>query len=605
MDQVFDKWLQALDSFRNSVTKDLDEIRRHKREIQQLRQEIAYDLSGGYFLRDEKRLVLSAPEIIIGNVDRSGESIGEGNIVIIRGGNVNVEGIGKTGKIEIKAPGIYNIAVDPGPDGKDMAIGSISEIVSQAQSIDMQAHNESEFFTSKFDLPSAGGINIKADKKIKLDSGKKSKARKNSLSDLQKELEDQKKEEEKKADKIKKQFEENLNKIKKLIESHTENITDENKLRANIQNLFEINDEFKIRAKHLAALFQYYGESIAALAETNRQLNATKAQKDKVVTGDDFTKKTTGANITINSEKVNINSVDGEGTIRENPEAAISLNALNINLTSLKKDKSLIDKGNINLTAQTVGISTLDTLDEEKDGQGKLKKGNYPAKGDVIIKSKNVSLKSVDYEFKDNKKKEKSLTAGGRLSARFENVNIETTDTEGKATGKISLNSKKLKLRSMDLDKDSRKPKELSKDSSAILLSNVMFIGDSKQESNAVQIFSDTVRLFGKSSVVLSQGKDYDSNIAMTDKNMAFNSGNVEFISKATKLYSDIKITEGSLTAPTATITELEVKSNLKTPSITDGFSTGGAPLKTSAKKSDPPLVYDEENADADDGTRD
>ena len=70
MEYSFDTWKQALTDFQKSVTKDLEEIRRHKEEVQQMKEEIFSALNGGYFLRDDQRIVISAPEIIIGNVDR-------------------------------------------------------------------------------------------------------------------------------------------------------------------------------------------------------------------------------------------------------------------------------------------------------------------------------------------------------------------------------------------------------------------------------------------------------------------------------------------------------------------------------------------------------
>ena len=72
MDYSFDNWKKALEDFKSSVDKDLEEIRRHKEEIRQVKAEIMSALGGSFYLRDPKRIVISAPEIVIGDVDRDG-----------------------------------------------------------------------------------------------------------------------------------------------------------------------------------------------------------------------------------------------------------------------------------------------------------------------------------------------------------------------------------------------------------------------------------------------------------------------------------------------------------------------------------------------------
>ena len=109
MGYIFDDWKQILNDFQSSVEKDLAEI--HK-PVQQMKTEIFDRLDNGKYICDEHRIVLSAPEIIIGHVDKSGDLKG-GSKVIIRGTEVNVEGVGEAGTIINRAPVIQQTAVDP------------------------------------------------------------------------------------------------------------------------------------------------------------------------------------------------------------------------------------------------------------------------------------------------------------------------------------------------------------------------------------------------------------------------------------------------------------------------------------------------------------
>ena len=75
MDYIIKDWEKKMSAFESSVEKDLKEIRKCKADIQQMRNEIQREKQGNYFVRDAQRIILSAPEIILGNVDPDGEMI--------------------------------------------------------------------------------------------------------------------------------------------------------------------------------------------------------------------------------------------------------------------------------------------------------------------------------------------------------------------------------------------------------------------------------------------------------------------------------------------------------------------------------------------------
>ena len=71
-DYIFDDWKTMLGSFQDCVQKDLEEIHKQKAEIQQMKADLYKEMEGFKYYRDEQCLILSAPKVIIGNVDESG-----------------------------------------------------------------------------------------------------------------------------------------------------------------------------------------------------------------------------------------------------------------------------------------------------------------------------------------------------------------------------------------------------------------------------------------------------------------------------------------------------------------------------------------------------
>ena len=154
----------ALEKFQQNVKKDIEEIRSQKDEIQRIKQDILDNLEKGRYIRDDNRIIISAPEIIIGNVDKSGILWGGGSKVVIRATNIDLEGVGTgtsgIGSIVSRAPSIRQIAVDPGKDGIEQVVKPISEIVSQAQNIVLRGENADDYFPQSSLSNSGSGIHL-------------------------------------------------------------------------------------------------------------------------------------------------------------------------------------------------------------------------------------------------------------------------------------------------------------------------------------------------------------------------------------------------------------------------------------------------------------
>ena len=141
MDYIFKQWQQKLAEFEKNVEKDLEEIRKCKAEMQQMKLETISRQQRGQYIYDPERIILSAPEIVIGHCDADGNVYqGSGSTIVIHGNQVNVHGVGEAGQVEMRAPSIRQIAEDPGVDGHEHVVGSLSEVVSQARTIVIQSN---------------------------------------------------------------------------------------------------------------------------------------------------------------------------------------------------------------------------------------------------------------------------------------------------------------------------------------------------------------------------------------------------------------------------------------------------------------------------------
>ena len=172
--EQFKYWQEALDDFQKNVEKDLNEIRRYKSEVQQMKIDLIDHLEKGRYVRDDQRVIISAPEIIIGNVDKSGTLCGHSKI-ILRGTDICLDGIGAgasgVGSIVSRAASIRQIAVDPGMDGQENVAKDISEIVSQARNVIIRSEKQANDVFPAYGLSGTdGGITLSTDGQISLNA---------------------------------------------------------------------------------------------------------------------------------------------------------------------------------------------------------------------------------------------------------------------------------------------------------------------------------------------------------------------------------------------------------------------------------------------------
>lgn len=585
--EQFTDWQSALEKFQQNVKKDIEEIRSQKDEIQRIKQDILDNLEKGRYIRDDNRIIISAPEIIIGNVDKSGILWGGGSKVVIRATNIDLEGVGTgtsgIGSIVSRAPSIRQIAVDPGKDGIEQVVKPISEIVSQAQNIVLRGENADDYFPQSSLSNSGSGIHLSTNGQISIDATLPCDTLSESLEQEEKALNTQINDLNQTASQAKSTVASLVSHMNELIEKDTLN-SSEIETRTNFLDIDELHYEFQQVTSTLYNALTHYFNSLSLLAESNRQLAAVKEQKEAAKQlKSSFKEQTTDTFISLRSENISLTSADGDGNLRTNDGAGIGLSGKEISFTSYGNDGALIKDSSIYMGSQDVEINTANPKIADKNT-------DLPAEGSVRVVSKEIQVEAVDYETKDNKTEEKSLTQEGSFTLRAEKINLNATDTEGKATGTIAANAKTVEVKAMDVDKEKRTDKELAAGSSLLLLAEKVYAGarDKKARSKSVQVASDKVGLFGDTTVELQQdGKAI----------LQLSGGDAALSGSKTTLYGEMtsqgKTTfKSDVTAGTVEMKNLKVDSSFKTPYTTEGVSVPGAPstAKLGAKLSEEEL---------------
>ena len=639
MGYIFDDWKELLEKFQSSVEKDLQEIHQQKSEVQQIKADIFNRLDKGNYYRDDDCIILSAPKIVIGNVDKDGDLLGGGvGEVIVKGNGVALEGVGDTGHVVTRAPSIRQSAVNPGIDGVENVVGNISEVVTQAGSIVLHSSDAKDAFSLSPAPVGNGGIKIHADQDLTLEAALSAEGRKEQIEMTISSLTQKAK-----------MLEEQINVQKKSLEACFKQMSDlldhENKLneeegflnRVNLNDIADVHEDLNSMTPALYQATLQFIHLVSRLAEVNRQKKALQAEKGDIKTGDDFKKKATGASMNVVAERINVATADGDGNLHTNLGAGISVRTPNMNMSMLDDEGKLVEKGGfsvnaqnislssinpsedakeqpvtgrvnilskeinieavdyqaddkgvrekeltadgkITMTAKTVEVATTNPKDIERDDQGQLSKGEYTAEGDVIIRSKTVSVESLDYEVKDGKLETKALTKGGKISARAEKTDILAADAEGKATGSISLNAKAVSVKSMDVDKEKLTDDKLAEGSTMTLVSEKMYVGAKSKDikSKKLQAVSEELGLFADKTFEAQQ----DEGKAV----LQLAGGNTAIGGSKNQIVGDTEV-KGEVKAPTATIDNLEAKTSFKSKNISDGIAVPAAGGGSVSKK--------------------
>ena len=636
MAYIFEDWKTLLEKFQKCVDQGVEEMHQQKAEVQQIKKEIFNRLDSGNIIRDDRRIVLSAPEIIIGNVDKGGTLKEETGSVIVRGHHLALEGAGESGSVITRAPLIEQKAVNPGIDGRENVVSNTSQIVSQACSIMLHSSDATDEFSQIPSHPGRGGISIHADSQLDFEAAVSAENRKKQIEDTLTALDKQSGYLKSSMTDQKSSVDKFISEMVKLAEKEDKlNETDNYETFVNLSEIDALHSEMDELMPALLRSIQGFIDTVSELAEVNRRKKALKAEKDRIKTGDDFKKKTTGAQMSIKAEAITVATADGDGNLHTNGEAGIrvrtprmsmsmhddkgalvedgyfnvSAHDININTANPKDndwpvegkiniwskevsieaidykkndkdvlmEKELTKDGKITLGAKTIEVSTANPKGVERDEKGKLTKGEYTGDGEVTIKSKSVSIEGMDYEVKDGKQKAKALTKDSKATIRAEKQLIIAADGEGKATGSIAINAKAVSVKSMDVDKEKLTDSGLASGSTMTLVAEKMYVGQKtkSEKSKKLQLVGEELGAFGDKTLEIQQG-DGKAVVQLSG-------GNASMGGSKSQIYGDTTINgkadiKGDVKAPKGVFDNLEAKNSFKSQNISDGIAIPGAP---------------------------
>ena len=431
---VHQNWETALTNLNSADASDLTAVHAKKDELFALNSDDVRKIPGR-IIHDDHRIVLSAPEIIIGDVNLGGilSPTGKGKI-IIRGRDIAVESTGDAGSIGMRAPKITQIAEDPGVDGMEHDVKDTSQIVSQARGIVLQSDDVPA--NGAFRAPKAaenGGIVMHAEKTVQVVAQK-------SWTAIQAELDAEIANITTQKGNIETEVNNNMTAFKKLreefdkISEKREKLVNEEEdtLRVDYRDLDELNILLDEMGMQLSKNLYEHSLKIAELKGLVRKIDSLKAQKDAVKAAaadvNKFKENPTGTSVTIASETVSISSTDGDGNIRTTDGAGVTVASNDVKIQSSSDDTgSLEASGQMSVNMRNVLITTA----SQKVEAGKPEHIEYKSEGDVVITSKNIKLQTVNSEVDGDKFIDKGLAEDSKIIIRSNSVNLSTVNTTG------------------------------------------------------------------------------------------------------------------------------------------------------------------------------
>ena len=571
MDYIFDEWKKVLENFQNSVSKDLEEIHKQKDAVQQMKTDIFDHLDSGRYITDDERIVISAPEIVIGNVDKSGMLKGSGK-VIIRGSTINVEGTGKSGTITQRAPIIQQKAVDPGIDGLEDVVYPNSAIISQARAITLESSDSKDAFSEEPAILGESGIRIHADKTLQVEAATSADHHKENVEKRLEALKEQKDELKKRSDNSKKDIDKFFKDLKKLMDQEEDLNGSNDLIRVKMLDMEKIRIEVENITPALYRATSDFVQAVSRMAEVSRQITALETEKNAIKTGDAFQKDTTGASLSLIGENIDILNHDGDGLLRTNDGAGINVHTPSMGIGMEKEDGTLVENSSFDLTSQYV---TIDTGNANKDGS------QVSATGAVAILSKEISLEAMDYEKKDEEYNEKGLAANGKISIAAKTIEVSAASPSGvehdddghvkkgsyKAEGDIIMKSKNITIETVDYDVDggNAKTKAVAQGSKLLLLAETITAGMETKDfkSKKIEATSEEIAIGADKTFEAQQGEKKAS-VKLADGKMNLSSGGNE-VKGETEFKDAVKGTD-------LTMNKVEAKQSFKSPNIQDGM---------------------------------
>lgn len=599
----YNEWDKILKEHKAAMDKELAEVRRYKQEMAQMKAEMMELGLVGRYERDSNTLILSAPTVVIGNVDKNGNLLEGNSNVIIRSNNISLEGVGHTaggsvmgGRVVTRARYIDNLTVDPGIDGLENVAFDDSHFNVQSASVGMMAETidpspSGGVFTMKAPA-SEGSISLKAEVSIDATAACDIAGKDKRLEKIAKLREEDGKKLEKQVDDVidsvkakTKALDKNLdNGVLNMLSAVSED-ADTMALRLGLYKYEERGAKTEYLTKSIARSLVSGAVSLSAMAETKRIAKYLKARSERL-SKDEGTYKDepTGCAINLVSELVNIETKGADGVIRTSPGNGVSVTSQNVSVSAIEALKP-IQESTFTVVANDIKLDASDYTYEKKDKGMQLTKTE--AKGQVWINAKKTYLTGNDVNYKvegEEVKREFLLTKDSKLYANYNSELFDMADENGKAQGIMMMNGKEIYINSYDSDKENRlKPTAVADGGKITLGAKDIYVGDvvKDMKCDMVQISGKNINAFGEEKVDLQQAKD-KSHLLLDDK-AELAASDIKLVGKI-KLGGETQI-DAKFTAGDIEAKNVKASSSVSGPNLKDGMPIPGAAAPEQAAK--------------------
>ena len=548
---------ESVDELYKATVAETDELRALKTSMAHSRSSLQKDLSGGRFIDDAGRLVLSSPEIIIGDVDAYGVSNGSGSVVI-RASRLSLEG---TSEITIRAPRIRTLAVNPGADGEEASVDDVSEISMQARGISLQSDlaGQAPWFPDEVVAAPDGVIRLYAESGVEV-SNRDGQARADSIKAAAEAAKTR-------ADEAKAAADEAKARVEQIIED----IVGKPKSASLLSSLpgmdvldslfgfsekyydgtYEERDEFENNLGRLkSALNDYISCTMRYKTESCRNLGLGKYK---------YPLSDCQTHFHVDADQI---SFAGKGK----DDSSFSVGTGNISL-SASHEKG--DKGQVSIFSENVDIVSSKS---ESDGS----KVTTTPVGRFNVVAKEISIDAMTKVNDGKEVKDSAITEGSSFKLRAEGVEISTNnpDDSGNSTGKgkVTLTSKETLIQAQDFDKDGKADK-LTDGGKITATAQTIAIGganaDEKTMSKEITMEADKVNVKVKTALSLAQNES-DLSLNIKEKGLSLKGDKLESETKdatikaATKIDGDLEVTGKAKVSKDVEAANVKAQSNVE-----------------------------------------
>lgn len=550
----YEETLKILQDYKDCVEKDLAEIRRCKSDMEKLKDELIKQFGDGLYVRDDKCIILSAPEIIIGDVNRDGTPRNTNSKVIVRTDTLTNE---VDSNIKNKARRVEYICSSPNPISNSLRATPVSSFFTvQAEAITLLCEKTSGTFAT---VPKVvnGEINIMADEHINIAAQPPLTTRKEHIDWAINYRKEQK-------DHLKNAALPTLESIKAKLKTY-DAVMDLSVNDPKLGQHPEFQDMCNKKMDALTKDLYTYDCTVSELLQTELEIQCLTKEKEKVEAA--ITRGYSPSVIDIKAGTTNITSKNAENKMCTYNGAGINLNAKETNIVAHADQGGILDGSYCKVHTQRIYLSTANPKQGEKAGEYELN-----SEGQIALYSKDISMTAADWEKKGNDGfKKKALTQGGRVVMHAENVVVSSVSPDGKAIGNVKVSSQNIDMRTIDFNPENGKITGMAENGSInILAPNIVggcfddkFKDKSKITFNSSDIAVNSIK---RTEITQDKGK------AM----LQLNEGKACLKAEENDITGILSVNSSTsfnnpVIAETVTTTNLVVSSYMKSPNSQDG----------------------------------